>query len=296
MRVELGYACINTKLGGFKSYTLRHLKENPLEIIARIRYNFRHTVNIIINNCERNIKLYRLTSELVPLATHVEFKEWEKQVGWSWKEDKDILQYLEWIKLLNQDQNLHLTLHPGQYTVLNSPKKEIHEKAVEDLEYHQWVLNKIGGEFLVIHLGGVYGNKEASKQRFISKFNTLSKDLQDILVIENDDKSYGVKDIIEVSKEIGCLPLIDFHHHRCNPSKFDLNEVVRLWKDKKRNIKVHLSSGKAFEKDRRHSDFVDVEDFQWVISEYNKTNYSDTLWLMLECKEKDKCIDKLKLT
>ena len=38
-------------------------------------------------------------------------------------------------------------MHPGQYTVLNSPKDEIVNKAIEDLNYHTSLLDSYGIKF-----------------------------------------------------------------------------------------------------------------------------------------------------
>lgn len=53
-------------------------------------------------------------------------------------------------------------MHPGQYTVLNSPNEKVVKQAVNDLNYHARFLDALGMDSShknVLHVGGVYGDK-----------------------------------------------------------------------------------------------------------------------------------------
>lgn len=299
MKIEFGYACINMDLGGFKSYNLRDLNGDPEIIKERIRWNFYQTSNVIYDNYINGINMYRLSSELVPLATHPLFDRWQKENEWLWFKDENVLGYLDYIKNIQQKTGMKLSLHPGQYTVLNSIRGDVVEKALQDLLYHYWLLNKIGGWLIIIHVGGVYGDKQKSKRRWERVFNDLPQSLKGVIALENDDKSFSLEDVLEISQNTGVLPLLDIHHENCNPSKHtnlndNLRDLIRVWKARNLEVKIHLSSGRNYFSDCSHSDYVAVEDFNYVKELFNKSEYDSTLWVMLESKMKNKSINKLK--
>lgn len=51
-------------------------------------------------------------------------------------------------------------MHPDQFTVLNSPKALVVKNSIEYLDYHQRVLEAVGGHDIILHVGGVYGDKK----------------------------------------------------------------------------------------------------------------------------------------
>ena len=297
MNIELGYACLNTELRGFQSYTLSSLY-HPVEVIRpRIIHNFTQTLEILRYNAHHNIKLYRLTSDPVPLASHYGYNEWQERTGWYWWEDKELLGYLEEIKRFSKEHGMRLTFHPGQYNVLNSPYPEIVNNTIRNLYVHWWLLDKIGGEGLVIHVGGVYGNKKKSMNRWMNVYNSLPEEMKSVIMLENDDKSYTVEDVLGISRLTGVTPILDVHHHKCNPSPNLINntkEIVDIWTNKGKEVKIHVSSGLMSDRDRRHADFVTVKDYERAIELFEKVGYDNTLWIMLECKMKEKALHNLR--
>ena len=59
-----------------------------------------------------------------------------------------------------------------------------------------------------IHIGGVYGDKEATLQRFVANFRRLSASCQKRLTVENDDvpNSYSMQDLMPLHQMTG-IPL-----------------------------------------------------------------------------------------
>ena len=65
-------------------------------------------------------------------------------------------------------------MHPGQYTVLNSPNVEVVNRAIDDLNYHTKVLDSLGvgsEHKIVLHIGGVYDDKDSAIRRFITNYS-----------------------------------------------------------------------------------------------------------------------------
>ena len=82
-----------------------------------------------------------------------------------------------------------------------------------------------------IHVGGAYGNKAATLQRFCENFHLLNEDTKKRLVIENDDSpnEFSVKDLYEgIHKVIGIPITFDFFHHTFNTGDLTEEEALKL--------------------------------------------------------------------
>ena len=68
-------------------------------------------------------------------------------------------------------------MHPGQYNVVGTPTKSAFEKTIMDLSYQASVLDlmEMGDDsVMVVHGGGLYGDKEATKKRWCEQFKTIT--------------------------------------------------------------------------------------------------------------------------
>ncbi|MEN3014641.1 MAG: hypothetical protein ABDH21_01075 [bacterium] len=124
----------------------------------------------------------------------------------------------------------------------NSPNQKVVEQSIRELEYHTFILDTLETDLnsiIIIHVGGVYENKQKAIERFIS---TIEKypGIKKRLTIENDDKLYSVRDVLEISKQIKIPVVFDYYHHLLNFSEFDLYELINTWKG--RIPKFHISS------------------------------------------------------
>ncbi|MGZ8650290.1 MAG: UV DNA damage repair endonuclease UvsE, partial [Solirubrobacteraceae bacterium] len=115
---------------------------------------------------------------------------------------------------------LRLSTHPGQYTVLNSPDETIAAKAIADLEQDALLLDALGQgpeAVVVIHVGGAYGDPGAALDRWVRGYERLSDRARRRLVLEHDETSFDLGDVLELHRRVGVPVVFDFHHHRCNP-------------------------------------------------------------------------------
>lgn len=74
-------------------------------------------------------------------------------------------------------------MHPGQYTLLNALDMDIVDRAIADLNYYVTIIELLGGtqaNKIVIHIGGIYDDKEAAIERFVDQANQLSDRIKDI--------------------------------------------------------------------------------------------------------------------
>jgi UV DNA damage endonuclease len=284
--MKLGYACINLTIPTrFRTCRLKTLEEQGMQKAKELTLNnFLEVEKAVKWNIENGIYFYRLSSDLVPFASH-------PIMDWKWYEDEDILEVTDRIRELAAEYNMRLSMHPGQYTILNSTKQEVIDKAILDLEYHARVLEMTGGQDMILHTGGAYGDKEKAKERFIETYRTLPQPITSILILENDDKVFHLEDVVEVSRKCGIPVCFDIHHHRCNTYPGTtvltelLDEVVDSWKTKGRP-KMHISSGRTGPEDRSHHDYVLEEDFDSFLQVLGSTEVD----IMLEAKLKEKAV------
>jgi len=100
---------------------------------------------------------------------------------------------------------LRLSSHPGQYIVLNSEDPAVRTSAVRDLELQAELFDAMGlppESVVVLHVGGAAGGTRAAMDRFEAGFAELSDAARARLVIENDDRSFGVNDVLGLSERI----------------------------------------------------------------------------------------------
>ena len=293
--MRLGYACINTTLkkeGKFKTITVKKaLTIDKIDLINKIKGitidNLYTTYKILQWNVQHNIFIYRMTSNMIPLATHELLKDWQ------WWNDKDIIRLCTKIRKYTQENNIDISFHPDQFCVINSPKEDVFNMAKDILEYHNRLSELLGCNILVLHVGGVYGDKNAAIQRFIYNFKRLPKDIQDKIVLENDDKSFTVPEVLYICEQFHIPMVLDLHHYRVNNNDEDIEDYIdrikNTWDNKTSIPAIHLSSGRDDNLDRKHADYITQEDYKWALNVI-KGNFN----MMLECKKKEQAILKLR--
>lgn len=292
MLIRLGYVALSKTLDNVttsSTVTYTNFKNNKdfdkLEKV--IKSNFEDLIKILNYNIKNNIHFYRLTSKLIPLATH-------KEVNFEYIEKYK--NYYEKISELINDNNMRVDVHPDQFCVLNSTNKEVLNNTIEILNYHINILKalKINNPIIVLHVGSSVFGKEKSISRFINNFKKLPKDIQNAIALENDDKIYNPDDVLKICKKLSIPFVLDYHHQICNPCEnIDniLKDILDTWKDI--NPKMHFSSPKNHTKKdfRSHNDFIFSDDFIKFIDKLKK--YNTNIDIMLEAKEKDNALFRL---
>jgi UV DNA damage endonuclease len=214
---------------------------------------------------------------MIPLATH-------SLNNWKWYEDIDIINWCNKIRQLIQQYNLRVSMHPDQFVVVNSINLDVVTNSITNLEYHNKLSNLLGNKILILHVGGVSGNKQAAIQRFIDNFKQLHKDIQNKIVLENDDKSFNVEDVLYICQQLNVPMVLDIHHDRCllssKPITSLMNEIINTWRDN--TPKCHLSSGRDAINDRSHAGYVTIKDYEYAL-ELTKGKFD----IMFEAKEKE---------
>lgn len=293
MKIRLGYACIsktlsNVTMSSTITYTTFQKDKDYKKIDTAIKSNLNALKEILTYNIKNNIHFFRLSSKLIPLAT-------KSDVIFDYIDPyKD---YYHSIAKIIKDNKLRIDFHPDEFCVLNSTKSEVVKNSIAILEYHYNLLKalEIKNKILVLHIGGNTFGKKNSISRFINNFNTLSKDIQESIAIENDDKIFNIMDCIYISKNINVPVILDYHHHICNHDELDINDYLKDILSSWHNAtpKMHFSSPKnKTKKDfRSHNDYINVDDFINFIDLLKPFNHD--VDIMIEAKAKDEALFRL---
>jgi UV DNA damage endonuclease len=197
---------------------------------------------------------------------------------------------------------MRVSMHPGQYTVLNSPNTDVVERAIADLEYHNRLLDRLGTgpeSKIVLHVGGGYGEKEEALKRFEHSYRRLGDGIKKRLVLENDERSYSIAEVLETSLKLGIPAVFDNLHNRVNPScevgdeMYWIDECSKTWKAWDGNQKIHYSQQNHSKKRGSHSESVRIVEFLEFYSSLSRHDID----IMLEVKDKNisaiKCINSV---
>lgn len=182
--------------------------------------NARDLTKLLRWNDRYGIKFMRLSSEMFPFASHKEY---------GYKLAPFASEVLADAGRVIAELGHRVSMHPGQFTQLGSPKKEVVESSIRDLEYHSEMLQLLQlppqvdrDAVMILHMGGVFGDKEATLNRFRENYQILSQDIKNRLVLENDDVSWTVHDLLPMCEELNIPLVLDFHHHNI---MFDASQV-----------------------------------------------------------------------
>ncbi|NBK26085.1 MAG: UV DNA damage repair endonuclease UvsE, partial [Spirochaetia bacterium] len=216
--MSIGYACLAVGVPQSEMRSLTLGKVTEATLLDTARTNLAHLKNLLLYTKANDLKLFRISSDLIPFGSSD-----ANTLKW-WEIFEETL--LE-LGALAKEADIRLSMHPGQYTVINSPREEVVDRAIADLIYHTRVLTSMGlgkEHKIVLHIGGAYGDKQSAIERFVTTYRTLPQDVRDRLILENDDKIYTIGEVLAIATELGCPAVFDNLHHKINPSKEALTD------------------------------------------------------------------------
>lgn len=232
--MNLGYACINTALSANNVMTNRTMRRKTfdakgLDYVSELSLqNVEDLKTIVEWNNFKGIKLFRLSSQIFPWMEEYRFEDL--------KDFDKIKSLMVEIGQIATKAGQRLTMHPGPYHCLASPSLNVVERTVKGLDKHAEQFDMMGFEpsnynKINIHVGGAYGDKQATLDRFCKNFELLGESTKKRLVIENDDSpnEFSTKDLYEgVYKKIGIPITFDYFHHKFNTGGLTEEEALKL--------------------------------------------------------------------
>lgn len=168
-----------------------------------------------------NLRAFRISSELFPCYTLDFTKDWYAEI-WD-----DLASIMQRAGTLAKTNDIRLSTHPAQFTVLASNKADVVKNSVADLEYHAQMgklMQLDANDFAInIHLQGLYGGTHKSGiARFVTNYSYLSDYTAAALAVENEDKhksGYDIAHTLELSTRIPIRCTYDLHHYECMRQK-----------------------------------------------------------------------------
>lgn len=279
--MRIGYACVNQSVGASASRTFRLASYSEERAIETISSNLRVLQEILEWNLERGILYFRISSGTIPLASHpVMTFDWQSNFA----------DELVAIGTFIRDNGMRTNVHPGQYTLINSNRPEVVKASILELQYHADLMDLMGLDHthkIQLHTGGVYGDKPAAMDRFVSVYETLDESIRNRLVIENEERHYCLADNLEIHHRVGIPLLFDTFHHELFNQGESLKEALDLVQPTWAGHGPAMLDYSSQDPDKRwgaHTASIDLEDFSGVL---------DVLWgrevdVMLEIKDKER--------
>lgn len=279
--MAVGYACIALGLpgGSMKGCTLKNA--SPERIDQVIAANLENLSRLLDYNASRGVSLFRISSDVIPLGSHPANRN-----RW-WQDHQDTLKSLG-DKI--EKYGMRVSMHPGQYTVLNAVDADIVDRSIADLQYHALFLDSLGIDQrhkIILHLGGRYGDASAAMQRFAHNFALLPSSVQVRMAIENDER-FHIREVLELAHTLEIPAVLDVFHHQCYPDPGEddvlhwLCQCRPTWKDGDGVQKIHYSQQEPGLRPGAHSRTIELQPF---LDFYKQL--PEPLDIMLEVKDKD---------
>ena len=193
-----------------------------------------------VGELDEALRMVRLSSDILPAYT-------ESTWGWFYKLP-DVQSYCERefarVGDLARKNNVRLSMHPGQFTVLASDNDDIVNRSIEEFEYHVDMARWMGygqsfQDFKInVHISGRRG-----PDGIRAVLKRLSPEAKNTITIENDEISWGVDASLELAKDLALV--LDIHHHNIKTGEYiDANsDTVKKIIDSWRGVRpvIHYS-------------------------------------------------------
>jgi UV damage endonuclease UvdE len=282
------------------------------KILDVAKTNIMNTHNLVkrVSTLEPGLRMVRLTSDMFSFYTHEDYRDF-------WK-SSDVQNSLErWMAPIGETaraNDVRLSFHPGQFTVLASDRPEVVNKSIEEFEYHvdmaRWM--GYGKQFQDIKIN-VHISGRAGPQGIRNALKRLTPEARNTITIENEEISWGLDSTLELAEDLALV--LDIHHHWIKTGEYierndsRIEKVIDSWRGVRpamhysvsregiltehiRHIRPDLSplleSGHNKQKLRAHSEYY----WNDAVNDWALT-HSD--WADIMCESKAKNLASFKL-
>ena len=229
-----------------------------------------------------------MTHTMFPLLTHPSININYKEV---FKED------FKKLKEKINKYNIRIDTHPDEFCLLTSDKDIVTNNSIDILKFHLEIFKLLGiNGRCVLHIGSSKPTKYEALLRFKDNFNKLSNELKNLIILENDDKTYTVSDTLTLCEELKIPMVLDYHHFICNHEKNEkinklLPRIIKTWDNTNLNPKMHFSTSINSIQKRNHSTYLNYNFFIKFLKLLKPLNTD--IDIMLEAKGRDEALFRL---
>ncbi|WP_025025726.1 UV DNA damage repair endonuclease UvsE [Caldalkalibacillus mannanilyticus] len=297
--VRLGYVAMSVNLKNcspsqtmtYAQFTKMDDREAVIRKLEQIAIsNVQNCLRLLKHNKGHDVRFFRLSSRLVPLATH------DALAGWDYL--TPMIESLRELGKFAMENDMRIDFHPDHFVLLNSPKPEIFKQSLLVLKLHHQLLRAMGIDLqhrCVMHVGGNYKDTEASLERFVTNWADVPTGIQKMIMLENDDKSFTLLDTLYLCEKLGIPLVFDYHHHLAHHKEknweSEWERVIDTWKHSPLPPKMHISSPKNEKEFRHHADYIDLQMFLDFLQQIKGS--LPEIHCMIEAKQKDQALFQL---
>ncbi|TDV72726.1 UV DNA damage repair endonuclease UvsE [Pseudomonas sp. LP_7_YM] len=204
--LEGGYNPRTTTLRWMDSVTLQAAREKLLEIVE---HNLAAQIRLLgyVGQLPQGRRMLRLSSDLLPFYSHPKVAAFYQAPSVMAR----LHQQFATMGETAREADIRLSFHPGQFCVLGSDRPEVVENSLAEFEYHADMIRMMGyGQRFQdlkcnVHIAGRLG---AEGVRVV--WSRLSEVARNCITFENDEKTYGVDDCLQLAD---LAPVVlDIHH------------------------------------------------------------------------------------
>ena len=289
--MKIGYACLCVAVEGTKISNCNLKSATPERLLSLVNTNLAALERMIDYNIANDISLYRISSDIIPFGSSL-----AADLPWDERYHSDLSRIADKI----QTSNMRVSMHPGQYTVLNSPDNGVVQRAIDDLSYHARFLDALqldSTHKIILHVGGKYGDTASAISRFASVYRDLDPAITRRLILENDGSIYTIAEVLDLCHTIGAPAIYDNLHNAINPAdatKTDdywISLCKQTWKPGDGAQKTHYSQQGQNKVRGAHSETIAID----LFLDYCHGLTDEKPDMMLEVKDKNRSAVKCQL-
>ncbi|PLS15891.1 UV DNA damage repair endonuclease UvsE [Bacillus sp. M6-12] len=296
--VRLGYVAMSmnvknsspSQMMTYAQFSKLRDREAAISKLERIAVsNASNCLRLLRHNEAHGIDFFRLSSKLIPMANHPDLPDWNYI-----KPLKGILSEIG--TYLDKHPDMRIDFHPDHFVVLNTKNTDAFQVSLKTLQMHKALLKGMGikpEHRCVLHVGGGYNDKEQALEQFIHNWGLVPVSLQRLIMLENDDTTFTLKDTLYLCEKLGIPLVFDYHHHLANFEdgtnwEEEWIRVIETWGDSPLPLKMHISSPRSQKEFRAHADFIEIKSFMEFINQIKGT--VPQIDIMIEAKQKDNAL------
>ena len=295
--MRLGFSVSVLGRTGLRSHDSRRWQNNP-----HLTVSLAHLRDIFLYLETQRISMYRMAPNLAPYLTHPNLPQFHHQI-------EESSEAMATVGALARRLGLRLSFHAPAHVLLNTPDPARLHQSIAALQGMAAILDgmSLGPEaVIIVHVGGHYHDRAGALTAFVRGFESLPAAVQRRVVLEHDDRRFGISDIAWIHRRTGVRLIFDYLHQQLyNPDAIPATQALAIclatWPPGQ-TPKIHFSTpATEMVRDRkgaphpprlnRHSHYINPFEFIGFLRSLPKMRDFD---ILLEAKARDLALLQLR--